>query len=296
MFEEFLQPQVPIADTDVRTTVHVMWPTYMETIPLTQDLGGWVPDSLHQELAAEGIRGFTAFKEKILPRLPEGHPARIKAEERTAGALNNGFSEWQSALYEAGGNVDAAIQDEPVEVKGTATTWPELEELPAFQKLQRLVDKLSRRYLARTGLQQEAVDNLKFSIFTQVAVQGPGEYDVPHVHSGQFHAGLFYAQGGPAGSKHRFSDPRGHSPPYGKSHIASPKAGQLIFFPPWLSHHSLIDSPEVVNDAEEQPRVVFSFNIGPAEGPLASHEQWSDPTSGMRFMRDLPFNPKDHGL
>lgn len=301
MFDEFVKPQVPLESSDVRSTVHVMWPTYIETIPLTEDLGGWQPASFHEDLAAEAIKGWKAFQKRILPRLPEGHPAREKAEDNNAGALNHGFFHWQRMVYEAGGDIQEAMNIEPERPQLTPespSSWPEMENLPAYQKLRRLVDKLSRRYLARTGMGEELANNINISIFNWVAVHGPGEFHDPHAHAGEYNVGVFYAQVGPRGGKLRFGDPRGHSPPYGKSHIISPKAGQLVLFPPWLNHMATVTAPEAEdgNDGEEPYRVIFSFNIGPAEGPLNPHDWWSDPTSGMRFTRQVPFNPRDHDL
>jgi len=303
MFDEFVKPQAPLEDSDVRSTVHVMWPTYIETISITEDLGGWEPASFHQDLAAEAIKGWKAFQTRILPRLPEDHDALRKTQDNNAGALNHGFFHWQKMLYEAGGDIEESLKEDPERVEitpETPSTWPEMEALPAYQKLRRLVDKLSRRYMARTGMGEELANKLNTSIFNWAAVHGPGEFHDPHAHAGEYHVGVFYAQVGPRGGKLRFGDPRGHSPPYGKSHTITPKAGQLVFFPPWLNHMATVTAPTEVDDGsgdEEEPyRVIFSFNIGPAMGPLPSHEWWSDPTGGMRTSRQVGFDPKEWGL
>merc|ERR1719445_859024 len=88
----------------------------------------------------------------------------------------------------------------------------------------------------RAGLSKEVAMNLNYSIFNWAAVHSAGEFHGPHTHVGEYHVGVFYAQAGPRAGKLRFGDPRGHSPPFGRSFIHTPRSGELILFPSWLSH------------------------------------------------------------
>merc|ERR1712217_315638 len=100
---------------------------------------------------------------------------------------------------------------------------------------------------------------INYSVFNWAAIHGPG--------------------------KLRFGDPRGHSPPFGRTFYHTPRSGDLILFPSWLSHMATVTAPssDILNKDKEPYRVVFSFNIGPISGPLPCHLWWSDPTGDMRF-------------
>eukprot|EP00913_Durusdinium_trenchii_P028694 g26910.t1 len=86
-----------------------------------------------------------------------------------------------------------------------------------------------------------------------------------------------------AAGKLRFGDPRGHSPPFGRSFFHSPRSGDLVFFPSWLSHMATVTAPQTDPDSNGTPplRVVFSFNIGPVQGPMPCcsrrHDQIPNP-------------------
>ncbi|CAE7391265.1 ASPH [Symbiodinium sp. KB8] len=86
---------------------------------------------------------------------------------------------------------------------------------------------------------------------------------------------------GDSAGKLRFGDPRGHSPPFGRSFFHSPRSGDLVFFPSWLSHMATVTAPQTNPTSGESPplRVVFSFNIGPVQGPMpqqtqTAHDWW----------------------
>merc|ERR1740116_657147 len=131
---------------------------------------------------------------------------------------------------------------------------------------------MSRRYLIRSGLAKDKAKELKTSIFNWAAVHGPGEFHGPHTHVGEYHVAVFYAQAGSAAGKLRFGDPRGHSPPFGRSFLHTPRSGDLVLFPSWLSHMATVTAPAAgmkADDGSKDPlRVIFSFNIGPVTGPL----------------------------
>merc|ERR1712187_570005 len=147
--------------------------------------------------------------------------------------------------------------------------------LPEYHRLRKIVEKLSRRYLTRSGMTAATAAALHYSLFNWAAVHGPGEFHGPHTHVGEYHVGVFYAQAGESAGKLRFGDPRGHSPPFGRSFFHTPRSGDLVFFPSWLSHMATVTSPASdlpkEADGEDPLRVVFSFNIGPVQGPLPCH-------------------------
>merc|ERR1719382_1150247 len=119
---------------------------------------------------------------------------------------------------------------------------------------------MSRRYLVRSGMSMDAAKALKNSIFNWAAVHGPGEFHGPHTHVGEFHVGVFYAQVGSAAGKLRFGDPRGHSPPFGRSYFHTPRSGDLILFPSWLSHMATVTSP--TSDPSRKTKDKSSWSTG----------------------------------
>merc|ERR1711992_441121 len=102
---------------------------------------------------------------------------------------------------------------------------------------------------------KQTAASLNYSIFNWAAVHGPGEFHGPH-----YHVGVFYAQAGPRAGKLRFGDPRGHSGPFGRSFFHTPRSGDLVFFPSWLSHMATVTAPasDVTGGGKEPLRVVFS--------------------------------------
>lgn len=296
-FDEFLKPESN--DTGAHTDVHVLWSSHVEVIHITEDAGGWEPTSFHQKLANEAISGWKRFRDDIGPGLQQGHPLRQFLSQTHAGALNDGFFHWQKRLFEAEGNFERSLSmDEdtpPTPPPDAPSSWPEMNDLPEYRKLRKIVEKLSRRYLARSGMHPDVAQGLNYSLFNWAAVHGPGEFHGPHTHVGEYHVGVFYAQAGPAAGKLRFGDPRGHSPPFGRSFFHTPRSGDLIFFPSWLSHMATVTAPssDIINKGEEPYRVVFSFNIGPISGPLPCHLWWSDPTGDMRFKRRSKLNEEE---
>jgi len=296
-FEEFLQPES--TDPGPHSNVHMLWPTHVEVIPITEDIGGWEPASFHERIADEAISGWKRFRDEIGPSLPHGHPLRNQMYQSHAGALNDGFFHWQKRLFEAEGNFEKSLQRDdggpPTPPPDAPSSWPEMNALPEYNKLRRLVEKLSRRYLMRSGMTEQMAYGLNYSLFNWCAVHAPGEFHGPHTHVGEYHVGVFYAKAGPTAGKFRLGDPRGHSPPYGKTHIHTPRSGDLVFFPSWLSHMATVSAPtsDILNKEKDEHRVVISFNIGPVSGPLPCHLWWSDPVSDMRITRRALLDAKD---
>merc|ERR1712150_62683 len=129
----------------------------------------------------------------------------------------------------------------------------------------------------------------ELSLFSWCAVNSPGENHNFHTHIGELVVGVFYARTSDVSGKLTFSDPRGHSPPFGKTFDYTPQTGDLIFFPAWLAHTATVTgsqssrapgTPE--SKDRNKHRVVFSFNI--ALGHTGSLVDVStDPTSNVGF-------------
>lgn len=306
-FSEFLKSNDTVKDnSEYLSDVHSLWATHVEVIPLTTDNGGFEPPGFHKRLAKEAIAGWARFRDEIAPGLPRGHFLKQFIHQKHAGALNDGFFHFQKNLFEAEGNLKQALHGRgrggnPTPPPDANSSWPEMQSLPDYNKLRKYIEFFSRRYLKRGGLAPKEADDLKYSVFNWAAVHGPGEFHGPHTHVGEYHVGVFYAQAGDDAGKLRFGDPRGQNPPFGKTFFHTPRSGDLVLFPSWLSHMATVTAPKTSkairkSGGSEPYRVVFSFNIGPVQGPLPCHYWWSDPTSQMAFTRQEPVDLKALGL
>jgi len=286
----------------IYTDVHSLWATHVEVVPTTTDIGGWLPPSFHERLAAEAIRGWKMYREEIGPSLPNGHHLKKFLSMSHAGAINDGFFHYQKRLFEASGDMKKALEnfDAPTPHPDANSSWPSMQELPEYQLLRKIMDRFSRRYLVRSGMDKKVAFGLNYSIFNWAAVHGPGEFHGPHTHVGEYHVAVFYAQAGRASGKLRLGDPRGHSPPFGQHYFHTVRSGDLVIFPSWLSHMATVtgaSSDIIPEGAGKEPyRVTFAFNIGPVSGPLPCHLWWSDPTRNMAFHRRSRVDFEDLGM
>lgn len=297
-FDEVLEPNQEPGEGEYASEVHSAFVTHIERISITSDIGGWEPPSFHENLAAEIIKGWRGFQKSAKEQLDANHPIRERLDSDHAGAVNDAFFLWQKEFFEQGGELppDGAGADSSEAMHGN-TTWPELNALPEYTRLRRIVEKLSRRYLERSGMTRGAAQNLSYSIFNWAAVHSSGEFHGSHTHVGEFHVGVFYAQVGDGAGKIRFGDPRGQNPPFGRYMIHSPRSGELVLFPSWLSHMATVSSPRhQLQDGENPLRVAISFNIGPPEGPLPCARFFSDPTAEMSFTRKSRIDLKEWDL
>lgn len=301
-FTELLKLSEEEAGGSVYTDVLNLWSTHVEIVPITKDIGGWLDPSFHQRLTNEAVRGWKQFRDEIGPSLPNGHHLRQFLSQSHAGALNDGFFHYQKRLFEASGNLQQALHgkgDNPTPPPDANSSWPEMQALPEYVMLRRIMDRFSRRYLIRSGMDKNIALGLNYSMFNWAAVHGPGEFHGPHTHVGEYHVAVFYAAVGRAGGKLRFGNPRGHSPPFGQSILNTVRSGDLVIFPSWLSHMATVTaaSSDIMGDYRDEPyRVTFAFNIGPITGPLPCHLWWSDPTGNMRFHRRSRINFEDLDL
>lgn len=304
-FAEFLKPDGHNKSRgQYASDVHALWATHVEVIPIAAANGGFEPDSFHERLAAEAIAGWARFRDVIAPGLRDGHFLKNFVHQKHAGALNDGFFHFQKNLFEAEGNLKKALNHQgssPTPPPDANSSWPQMQDLPEYNRLRNIIEVLSRRYLVRSGMPEADAKKLDYSIFNWAAVHGPGEFHGPHTHVGEYHVGVFYAQAGGRAGKLRLGDPRGQNSPFGKQFMHTPRSGDLVMFPSWLSHMATVSAPGVskerVAEGKDEPyRVVFSFNIGPIQGPLPCHLWFSDPTSQMGFSRKSPINPAELGL
>eukprot|EP00439_Symbiodinium_sp_Y106_P064432 s1250_g10.t1 len=147
-FGELLKPQEDIEPGQAASNVHILWPTHVEVVPLTEDIGGWLPASFHQKLASEAVRGWQNFRDKIGPGLPRNHELYRQLNQKHAGALNDAFFHYQKRLFEAEGDFDRAMSPDfetSTPPPDANSSWPDMNALPEHNKLRKVVERLSRR-------------------------------------------------------------------------------------------------------------------------------------------------------
>jgi hypothetical protein len=321
-FSEFLKPKDADTE-GAYTMVHILWPTHVEKISTTSDAGGWEKPTLHSSLAAEVLRGWREFNDDIYPKLAEGHDVRRHVSKGDPFDRNRPFYAWQQSLFKAHGDVavatestsdldvdkdrcaalgDAAGEEEAEDGTQEVTsatckarrsasssslsansTWPSLQALPEYARLQLVVDKLSRRYMERGGVAKAQAWSMNTSVFSWAAVHESGDFSSTFSIPGNHHVALFYAQAGPGSSKLRLGDPRGHSYPFGREFFHSPRAGDLLIFPSWMSQMITVTPPS--DSVEDSRSVVFTFVVSPVDGQMTSDNWWTDPAADLRFSR-----------
>eukprot|EP00933_Yihiella_yeosuensis_P051694 TRINITY_DN49681_c0_g1_i1.p1 TRINITY_DN49681_c0_g1~~TRINITY_DN49681_c0_g1_i1.p1 ORF type:complete len:352 (+),score=44.66 TRINITY_DN49681_c0_g1_i1:41-1057(+) len=281
------------------STVYNLHSTHIQIIPTAAEHGGFLSKEIIQSVAMEAINGWKDFRDNIRPSLPLGHDL-AEAPDEEAGQLNHAFYFYQRNLFERGGDLKKALMtkyDEPLDIDGPNTSWPAMNANQNFHLMKDIISKASRGYLERSGMDPAQVAKLKYSLFHWVAINGPGEYHGQHAHTGEYHVGVFYAQVEEGAGKIIFYDPRGYNPPFGRTFVYQPRAGDIVLFPSWLSHMATVTAPTAAGiEGEVQKRVIFSFNIGPKAGPLPCNDWYTDPTRNMRFSRRVPIDLEELDL
>eukprot|EP00929_Paragymnodinium_shiwhaense_P070221 TRINITY_DN35557_c0_g1_i1.p1 TRINITY_DN35557_c0_g1~~TRINITY_DN35557_c0_g1_i1.p1 ORF type:complete len:362 (-),score=47.41 TRINITY_DN35557_c0_g1_i1:136-1221(-) len=301
-FTEFLKDKD--ADKDgAYSQVHLMWATHVEVVRTTSDNGGWEKPTLHSILADEAIRAWKDFSQNILPSLPQNHDVIRRLDDpNDPSDLREAFLRWQVCLQKAMGNVEEAtaskescskrrVKDDAADI-GSNWSWPELAAIPEYARLRLVVDKLSRRYMERSGMAKEDAWSLKTSTVSFASVQKPGDQGTTSSLPGHHHIALFFAKVGQQSSRLRLGDPRGHSYPFGREFVHIAKAGDLIIFPSWMSHlQSTTPFSEKGVGMDDAETVVFTFHIAPQSGSIRSEDWWTDPSGQMRFSRAAAIEP-----
>lgn len=246
--------------------VHHLWPSIIELVNITSAHGGPEPVSFSDRIAEEAIRKWKDFaKQSDLP------PDRI----------NDAFFRYQHRLYENthGRRSNPILPRDP----HVNVTWPELEQLPEYQRLRRYIEYFGKRYLERVGYSA----NHEFNIFSWAAIHGHSDFHGAHTHTGELIVGVYYAKIYERSGRLRLFDPRGQIVPFGKKFDFDCQAGQMILFPSWLQH-------EALPSRDVDHRVIFAFNIGIAgKGDLKSMDWGQDPVSGYSSVARFNINETD---
>ena len=103
-----------------------------------------------------------------------------------------------------------------------------------------------------------------------------GESQHPrHVHMGAAVSGVFYLRVPPGAGRLCFFDPRGCIPPFEREVRHAPQRGEMLLFPPWLSH-----AVGCSGAADDGPRLSISFNYVDEELEGGRYG-WGEATAGL---------------
>jgi hypothetical protein len=234
-----------------------------EVINITTDLdGGFEPPELNSILAAEVIRMHEVFRTTVGKR---ENPAN----------LNNAFFHWQRRVFEERGNTTLALGKPSRDISPLPeenSTWPEMQDLPQYQRIRKIVMEMAKRYQRRAGVPVDVVKKRRYSLFNWWAVHFPGEFHAAHTHLGEYSVGVYYAQAEQRSGKIVFTDPRGIQIPFGQTWEIRPRVGQLVLFPPWINHE-VTNSEESAGDPK---RVALSINVGDWSGLIPCQDALHD--------------------
>ena len=156
---------------------------------------------------------------------------------------------------------------------------------PAAQDLIELAAACTAGYLeqivARSGSRIEPqVDPDDLHVWASVHCAGSNHGR--HIHYGAAVSAVFYVTSPPGAGRICFFDPRGEVPPFERSICYAPRAGDLLLFPPWLSHSV---GSTGCNEAEpDGARISISFNLVDEVLEGGPHG-WGSATAGLEVMR-----------
>jgi uncharacterized protein (TIGR02466 family) len=168
-------------------------------------------------------------------------------------------------------------------VERTGEHLPELQNLPAFQKLLAYFREGCREHFCLLGhAEDEAKRRSQGEMYAWCSVHSDGSSHPPHVHSDAVVSGVYYPQtpsAEPGAGQIVFDDPRGKTPfdhlvrienklrygiqtkaeaaaPFNARYAHSPTRGELLLFPPWLVH-----AVEPGAETEGDERISVCFNL-----------------------------------
>mmetsp|Transcript_7153 Transcript_7153/g.10277 ORF Transcript_7153/g.10277 Transcript_7153/m.10277 type:complete len:343 (-) Transcript_7153:187-1215(-) len=270
-----------------------IWPTTLWQVPLFPPEE---PDSkdLTAKLAKIAEEGFAKFKKEALPKMLElDNPFRAHYEAADVTMRDSeAFLRWQRMSFAMRTRVPLGDVDwvgpQPPKMKGVSFDWPELHSHPDFKRLSKNFEYQCDKYVQHVS--KRSFRKEKPRLFVWAEVLRPGDYDLPHVHTGALAAGLLAAtsnggseelsdleqQGIEKGHSSRrqlltFKDPRGPVAPFGNHHYIGLEEGELAVFPSWLSHYF---GPNPGNETN----VYFHFLMWPRGGPMEM--DWEDDPAG----------------
>jgi uncharacterized protein (TIGR02466 family) len=134
------------------------------------------------------------------------------------------------------------------------------EHEPVVAELTQFLQLGTDTFLRTIGQSEHEVKARGRAIHAWATVHRGGIHHMSHTHPDHMVSGVYYVAVPPQAGGIIFSDPRGRFPPFDETLTITPKAGDLILFPSWLTH-------EVAPTTGTTPRISIAFNT---EGDWAS--------------------------
>jgi len=257
-----------------------IWPILTWKVPLTPSSGkGLAHPSLGEKLSELAIAAFDKYAKEILPIELEADPAfKAQFEAADASRMNHAFLRWQKSVFISMKKIP------PSELSWDGSPIPRYAKVPykwnkfykssEYTELRRQLERLATMYLNDAAKDSRRPASPKMRTFIWAEVYNPRDSHRPVTFTGAPVMGTYFARYTSArgqAQKYAFEDPRGINPPFGKTHNAQPKQGEVYMHPAWSSTFL---TPHPLNSTN----VVFRFICWPPEGP--SDFDWEDDATG----------------
>ena len=115
------------------------------------------------------------------------------------------------------------------------------------------------------------------SLHVWASVHQGGSTHPRHVHADAVCSAVLYVRTPPGAGSICFFDPRGSIPPFEREVRHEPSRGDLLLFPPWLSHAVAT----AAQDDDDGPRISISFNLVEATLEGEDRSAWGSATAGL---------------
>mmetsp|Transcript_14064 Transcript_14064/g.34151 ORF Transcript_14064/g.34151 Transcript_14064/m.34151 type:complete len:330 (+) Transcript_14064:26-1015(+) len=246
----------------IESTVQYIHPIVTQKFNLaSRDGRGLEPAFLARKLSDVAMIQYEEYLKTTLPVELENDP-KFKAwyDKEDAGRDNHGFTLWQKRAFALKNSLRVNELDMgmggpfPGYHKEVSYNFDALYNLPEYKTLVSRIEKFARQY-ARHVYPQRADKPTDFRTFVWAEIFRQNDAKRPHVHAGAVVAGTFLAaQGTNAKSTLYFDDVRGLNAPFGRTHEAALKEGDIILYPAWVPHF-------VSPNLDPTYRVEFSFVV-----------------------------------
>lgn len=246
----------------VEQTVLSVWPTPVWTVraKLPGLQGG---DADVERFAKLGEDGFRFYTEEILPReLEQGQEWREMYDGTDGSRDNLGFFRWQKKVYAQKKKLKTKeLQwdgSSLPEYEGVPYKWSDLYESAEYKAFLKLLKRRCSQFLAHAPDTPEGNDKQKYRFWVWAEVYRPGDFQLPHVHTGAFVSGIYVARSNGL-QELVLDDERGVHLPFGRQHRIQLTKGLLVMTPSWVRNFFTANRGNGTN-------VIWSFWVSDRQG------------------------------
>lgn len=213
----------------------------------------WATPIYRRALVPADDPGLDAVAREILAAWRNASDSGGGSATREAGSANDAFFAAQRAEFEDGGRHLLA------RLPGSAGD--------ASRRWHALWMEAIRDYVASAAGPEgvEALSSQRLALFAWASVHGSCSSHPSHTHVGAAVSGTFYVAVPAVGRANAFfaEDPRGPRPPFENRLVHTPRRGEVLLFPPWMTHGVDASAAWGCEEPREgSARIAISFNLG----------------------------------